>query len=56
MADAALMHGLLAEFATPQEILAAVRQARAAGYTRLEAYTPYPGDGLAEEQLIEQIR
>jgi hypothetical protein len=38
----------MAEFATGDELLAAARQARDAGYTRIEAYSPFPVDGLAE--------
>lgn len=41
-------YGLMAEFAGAQEILEAVRASRGAGYERVEAYTPYPVDGLAE--------
>ncbi|HEY7887860.1 MAG TPA: DUF3341 domain-containing protein [Steroidobacteraceae bacterium] len=41
-------YGLMAEFASAGEILAAVRASRGAGYERVEAYTPYPVDGLAE--------
>ena len=35
-------YGLLAEFTGPAELAAATRQARAAGYRKLDAYTPYP--------------
>lgn len=38
---------LMAEFATADALLAAARAARAAGYTRAEAYTPFPVEGLA---------
>jgi hypothetical protein len=41
------LYGLLAEFVKPEEILAATRQARQAGYTLMDAYTPYPVVGLA---------
>jgi hypothetical protein len=41
------LYGLLAEFDNPQALLAAVRRARAEGYTRLEAYSPFPVHGLA---------
>jgi len=39
----------MAEFTTAEEILAAVRRARAAGYRDMEAYTPYAVEGLAAE-------
>ena len=42
------LYGLLAEFATPADLLEATRRTRAAGYRHLEAYTPFPVDGLAE--------
>lgn len=38
--------GILARFASPEELLAALHRARAAGYTQIEAYTPFPVDGL----------
>jgi hypothetical protein len=43
------IHGVMAEFATADELLAAVRRARAEGYRDVEAYTPYPVEGLATE-------
>jgi hypothetical protein len=43
------LYGLMAEFLTAAEILAATRRARQAGYRRMDAYTPYPVDGLAVE-------
>jgi hypothetical protein len=43
------IYGLLAEFETPQQILAATRRAREAGYRAMDAYTPYPVEGLALE-------
>ena len=42
------LYGLMAEFATPEKLVEAVREAREAGYTRVEAYSPFPVDGLAE--------
>ncbi len=41
-------HGLLAEFASEDALLAAVRGLRAQGYARLEAYTPYAIEGLVD--------
>lgn len=39
---------LLAEFAEPEALLAAVRAAREAGYRRIDAFTPFPVAGLTE--------
>jgi hypothetical protein len=41
-------YGLLAEFEGPDDLLAAARAAHAAGYTRVEAYSPFPIEELAE--------
>ena len=38
----------MAEFRTPEDLLAAVHKARGAGYRRVEAYSPFPVEGLAE--------
>jgi hypothetical protein len=43
------IYGLLAEFEQPDDLLQAVRRARSAGYRRMNAYTPFPIEGLAEE-------
>ena len=45
------LHGLLAEFADAEHLLAAVRGARAEGYcaSGIEAYSPYPIEGLDKE-------
>jgi len=42
------LHGLMAEFATPKELVAGIRQVRAAGYTKLDAYTPFPIEEVIE--------
>lgn len=42
------LYGLLAEFEDEHSLLEAVRAARAAGYTRMDAYTPFPVEGLQE--------
>ncbi len=41
-------YGLLAEFLTPETLLDATRHAHAAGYRRMDAYSPFPVEGLAE--------
>lgn len=42
------IYGLLAEFRTPEELIAAGKRAYADGYRRLDAYTPFPVEGVAE--------
>ncbi len=42
------LYGLLAEFATPAGIVKAAREVRAAGYRKVEAYTPYPVEELLD--------
>jgi hypothetical protein len=42
------IHGVVAEFESPQELVAAIRAARERGYGRLEAYTPFPVHGVEE--------
>lgn len=50
------IYGLMAEFLTAQEILAATRRARQAGYRCMDAYTPYPVEGLAAELGMRPTR
>lgn len=41
------LYGLLAEFDNSEDLLAAARCAYEAGYRRLDAFTPFPVEGLA---------
>ena len=41
-------HGVMAEFATTEQLLAAAAKSREAGYTCLDAYAPFPVEGLAD--------
>ena len=43
------LYGLVAHYESPEEILVAARMAREAGYTKMDAFTPYMVEGLAEE-------
>jgi hypothetical protein len=42
------LYGLAAEFETPTALVQAVRQAREAGYARMDTYTPFPVEGLPD--------
>jgi hypothetical protein len=42
------LYGLMAEFETPEDLIAATRQAYADGYRKMDAYTPMPIDGLPD--------
>jgi hypothetical protein len=41
-------YGVVGDFATPEDMLRAIRTARAAGYSKIEAYSPFPVHGLDE--------
>src|SRR5689334_12755798 len=42
------LYGVLAEFRTAEELLHAARAAREAGYDHVDAYAPFPVEGLAD--------
>ena len=42
-------YGVVAEFKSPEDLVKAVRIARERGYRAMDAYTPFPIEGLAEE-------
>ena len=42
------LHGLLAEFESPDDLVHAAERVHAEGYRRTDAYTPFPVEGLAE--------
>jgi hypothetical protein len=42
------LYGLMAEFEEHEELLEATRRAYAEGYRRMDAYSPFPVEGLAE--------
>ena len=41
-------YGVVGDFDTPEDLVRAIRTARAAGFTRFEAYTPFPIHGIDE--------
>jgi hypothetical protein len=42
-------YGVVAEFASPEQVLEAAREASRGAYRVMDAFTPYPVEGLAEE-------
>ncbi|HEU0179854.1 MAG TPA: DUF3341 domain-containing protein [Blastocatellia bacterium] len=46
----------MAEFDSPTAIVAATRRAYAEGYRRMDTYTPFPVEGLAEELHFHRTR
>ena len=42
------VYGLMAEFASPHDLVLAAETARSAGYHRLDAFTPFPIERLSE--------
>lgn len=50
------LYGVMAEFAQPEELLNAARAAYAAGYRKMDAYSPFPVEGVAEAIGFEHTR
>jgi hypothetical protein len=48
MDDRAPIHGLMAEYTTPEALVEAASRAYAEGYRKMDAYSPMPVEGLAE--------
>jgi hypothetical protein len=51
-----ILYGVVAEFHNADTIVAAADKARAAGYRRMDAYTPFPVHGLAEALEFHDAR
>lgn len=43
------IYGLMAEFKEPEALIAATHRAKAAGYRKMDAYTPFPVEEVIEE-------
>src|SRR5271157_3779707 len=41
-------YGVVGDFASPEDLLRAIRTLRTAGFTKLEAYSPFPIHGIDE--------
>jgi hypothetical protein len=49
MKEKSLLYGFLAEFGSPEALIVGVRLARREGYRKMDAFTPFPVEGLADE-------
>src|SRR2546423_733782 len=50
------IYGLVAEFDNPHDLLIAARRTRNEGYTRTDAYTPFPVHGLSDAVGFHKTR
>src|SRR5258708_12145803 len=50
------IYGLMAEFKTPEELLEAAHRTQRAGYRRIDAFAPFPIEGLAEAVGFRRTR
>ncbi|MBM3225582.1 MAG: DUF3341 domain-containing protein [Candidatus Tectomicrobia bacterium] len=50
------LYGLMAEFLQPHEVVVAAQRAYAEGYRRMDAYSPFPVEGLAEAIGFQKTR
>ena len=50
------LYGLMAEFDSPERLLEAAKRACAQGYRRLDAFSPFPVEGLAEAVGFHRTR
>lgn len=55
-AATATLHGVMAEFASPEELLVAARRAHDAGYRSMDAYSPFPIHGMDEALALPKTR
>ena len=49
-------YGMIGRYASPDDLVQAVRLVRSKGYTRLDAYTPFPVHGLSDALGAEDAR
>ena len=56
MSERPSIYGVMAEFETPAALVAATHKATEAGYRRLDAYSPYPIEELAEALHVHDRR
>ncbi len=50
------MYGLIAEFDNPEALVGAAHRAFAEGFRKMDAYSPFPVEGLAEALGFHRTR
>jgi len=50
------LHGVMAEFEQPEQLLEAAKRAHAEGYRKMDAYTPYAVEGMSQALGINRTR
>jgi Protein of unknown function (DUF3341) len=50
------LYGLMAEFHDPKELVTAARRVREAGYSRVDAFSPYPMEAVSEALGLHRSR
>lgn len=55
-AQVSSLHGIVAEFETPEQLLAAAEATRDAGYKKFDCFTPFPFEGLSEAMGFKDDR
>ena len=48
------IYGVMGEFETHRQLLEAVRKTRDAGYRNMDAYAPFPVEGLSEAMGLKR--
>ena len=56
MQEHSQLYGVMGEFETAHQLLHAAEQVRDAGYTDMDAYAPYPVEGLSEALGLRRPR
>lgn len=55
-ADRSALYGLIAEYDTPEQVVHAAESARKAGYTKMDAYSPHPVEGIEDALGLKPTR
>ena len=50
------LYGLVAEYDTPEQVVGAAEAARKAGYTKMDAYSPHPVEGIEDALGLQPTR